>query len=56
MAIDSSKVDLQCDETERFRGVFPATHRLSVPEMDTATDLVEVLGQENERGEPTYNG
>lgn len=48
----SNEWHLQCNETECFGRILPATYRLSVPEVDTAADVVEIQSQEDECSEP----
>lgn len=48
----SKECHLQCNETECLGRILPATYRLSVPEVDTAADVVEIERQEDECSEP----
>lgn len=48
-------LDLQGNEAECFSGILSTAHRLPIPKMDAAADLVEVFRQENERSEPPEN-
>jgi hypothetical protein len=48
----SKECHSQCNEAECLDRILPATHRLIVPEVDGAADLVEIQSQEDECSEP----